>query len=328
MHIPGTLNPLALCFHTLNHTLVIRSSTIDQYSLMMEFLKSLTNLRRELNGHNLVEFVIHWGLLQRVVQCVCGGAMYLKRNGPKRDLIYQCGTRECRIKRSVRNGSIFQMAEVKIEILLEVLLAWILKYPTSVMLREIDISKNTLCKVLCGYRQLIFDWLIITSQKIGGVGHTVEVDESVFGKRKYNRGRRTATKWVVGGIDRTTKKCFLTFVNRRDAVTLQNVIIDNVEVGTTIYTDMWRGYINLNNIGYFHAAVNHSENFVDPNDPNVHTQNVEANWSKIKRDSRRRLGRMSIGRIDFYLSEYVWRSIQQSPEELFIDFLAAAGNFE
>ena len=36
--------------------------------------------------------------------------------------------------------------------------------------------------------------------KIGGPGITVQLDESKFGKRKYNKGRRTEGHWVLGMI--------------------------------------------------------------------------------------------------------------------------------
>jgi hypothetical protein len=44
--------------------------------------------------------------------------------------------------------------------------------------------------------------LLNTSGKIGGPGTIVEMDESKFGKRKYNRGRRVVGKWVLGKIER------------------------------------------------------------------------------------------------------------------------------
>ena len=40
-------------------------------------------------------------------------------------------------------------------------------------------------------------------RNIGGVGCIVEIDESKFGKRKYNRSRRVVGKWVLGGFCRT-----------------------------------------------------------------------------------------------------------------------------
>ena len=37
--------------------------------------------------------------------------------------------------------------------------------------------------------------------KIDGMGKIVEVDESKFGRRKYNRGRDRDGQWVFGGVD-------------------------------------------------------------------------------------------------------------------------------
>ena len=55
---------------------------------------------------------------------------------------------------------------------------------------------------------------------IGGVGKIVEIDESKFGKHKYNRGRLTDGKWVLDGVERGADNMFLEIVFTRDTRTL------------------------------------------------------------------------------------------------------------
>ena len=56
-------------------------------------------------------------------------------------------------------------------------------------------------------RQLLVDSLKILDDdcpeylKIGAPGMEVQVDESAFGKRKYNKGHYVNTQWVFGGIE-------------------------------------------------------------------------------------------------------------------------------
>ena len=54
----------------------------------------------------------------------------------------------------------------------------------------------------------------------------VEIDESKFGKRKFNRGRVVDDHWLFGGIERTTGECFLVEVEHRDAATLLPNMLD------------------------------------------------------------------------------------------------------
>ncbi|EIE92714.1 hypothetical protein RO3G_17426 [Rhizopus delemar RA 99-880] len=72
--------------------------------------------------------------------------------------------------------------------------------------------------------------LRIEDVQVGRVGSdgqpiVVEIDESKFGKRKYNKGKRVDGVWVVGGVERTPeRKVFLLTVPNRNQNTLKLII--------------------------------------------------------------------------------------------------------
>lgn len=81
---------------------------------------------------------------------------------------------------------------------------------------------------------------------IGGPGKVVEIDEALFGKRTYNRGRRRDQRWVLGGIERGTYNMFMAIVPNRCAATLLPIIQANVLYGplaTLGYTYMTQSTI-------------------------------------------------------------------------------------
>ncbi|KCZ77608.1 hypothetical protein H311_01378 [Anncaliia algerae PRA109] len=125
------------------------------------------------------------------------------------------------------------------------------------------------------------------NEKIGGIGHIVRIYESKFSKRKYNVGRTVRSPWIVGGIVLNTEKVFFVEIISRDSRTLTNIILENIIQGTTIYTDKWKGYSELNNLGYIHQTVNHSSNFIDPIS-GANTQLIESTWHDYKKDFRSR----------------------------------------
>ncbi|KAG8238886.1 hypothetical protein J437_LFUL017603 [Ladona fulva] len=156
--------------------------------------------------------------------------------GKGRNSVYICSEKNCRRISSITTGSILSHFHVSPEKILAILIGWINKYPVDVIRRDVGLHRSTVGKIVQAFRDLICVWLQGESSQIGGPGHTVEIDESAFGRRKYNRGRLIKTKWVLGGIDRDTRETFLSVIDRRDASNLNEAIMRYVRRGTTIKT--------------------------------------------------------------------------------------------
>ena len=72
---------------------------------------------------------------------------------------------------------------------------------------------------------------------IGGEGHTVEIDETLFTRRKHNVGRTVKQQWVFGGSNQITKLGFLVDVPNRSSATLIPLIEQYIALGTLIISD-------------------------------------------------------------------------------------------
>jgi len=107
-------------------------------------------------------------------------------------------------------------------------------------------------------------------------------------------------------------------VDKRDEATLLPIVQNKVHPGTTIVTDGWAAYRNLSRYGYVHKVVIHSENFVNPNDPLAHTQNIENTWMLVKRLLHAK-GTNIKSNMDEYLAEFLFRKRFFNTFESFID---------
>lgn len=240
----------------------------------------------------------YWGILQAEVCCShpkCNEKMVLCKDTHYNDgYIFICkspkhipaGNNNNKITRwqfkrrkSVRSETFFQGSHLSIMQIFLFIKMWLSNTSLKVMSNEFGFSERTAINWNQFCYEVVTQYCVNCSSKIGGNGRTVEVDEAVFGKRKYNRGRLMKSQWVLGGIEGETGNCFLVPIQNRKRETLFEVIQNNINPGTTIMTDCWRAYEGLEELG--HYTVNHTNNFVDPN-TNAHTQRQEVLWRHVK----------------------------------------------
>ncbi|CAF1527545.1 unnamed protein product, partial [Rotaria sp. Silwood1] len=120
---------------------------------------------------------------------------------------WRCST--CKYSRSLRDATFFSKNRLTIQQILDLIFYWSQGLDSYKFIR-----KNV---QILGYATIV-DWknfmhdlcgecFIRLPAIIDVVNHVVEIDESAWTKRKYNRGRLVNTQWVFGGpIKRRSKR--------------------------------------------------------------------------------------------------------------------------
>jgi transposase-like protein len=85
---------------------------------------------------------------------------------------------------------------------------------------------------------------------------------------------------VAGILDRNTKKARVKVVGNVRQYGLRTNIAENVEQGSTVYSDALKSYRNLGADGFVHEFIDHTETYVKGK---VHTNGLENFWSLFKR---------------------------------------------
>lgn len=102
----------------------------------------------------------------------------------------------------------------------------------------------------------------------------VEIDETyIGGKQPGKRGRGAEGKTVLFGMLQRDGDVMTKVVPDVKRKTLQPIIKENVEQGSTVHTDELPTYNNLGNEGYEHEVVNHGEG--EYSRGNVHVNGLE-----------------------------------------------------
>ena len=266
----------------------------------------------------------------------CGDCVVNNRNGimkyyqkkkwttqrAKGNIYYQCSGegKRCQKRVSPFKGTFFDGLHSKIPVskALELIYMFSEKIPVLKAAKECKVNKNTAVdyynylREVCAHSTAAREDYII-----GGEGLTVEIDESKFFCRKYNKGRLQGSQkdgWVFGGVCRETGEIFMVRVADRSRKTLYEIIKKHIREGSTVISDEWKAYQTLQEeLGYTHKTICHKRNFVCPEDNTVHTQNIENRWRYAKMTYPRN-GTTKDMR-DSYLQEYLYR-VKHSNENI------------
>ena len=96
------------------------------------------------------------------------------------------------------------------------------------------------------------------------------------------RGRGALGKTIVFGIyERESRKVYSRIVENVKRETLMRIIVQKISRESTVYTDGFKSYTALKEMGYlFHETVEHGANeFVRGS---IHVNGIESFWSVVK----------------------------------------------
>lgn len=148
------------------------------------------------------------------------------------------------------------------------------------------LNRNTINHWFNVFRRAIYAHQMKEFEKIFG---EAEVDESYFGAKrirgrrgKLKRGRGTLKQPVFGVLKRNGRVYTEIVPNCKKPV-LQAIIKGKIDPSAIIYSDGWRGYDGLVDVGYDkHFRVNHGNNEFSKGF-GIHINGIENFWSFAKR---------------------------------------------
>ncbi|XP_067121638.1 uncharacterized protein, partial [Centruroides vittatus] len=259
---------------------------------------------------HLVGLVPHPDLTGSIPPCPrCGGPM-LKEPAPSErfGFVYRCEKLKQKktvkrrtggtVRRAVCTGSLscthntfFERAKLSALEVLTLVYSWVMQLPVTIAAEQCRVALATAVDWYNFCRE-VAEVFVSHAQniKLGGEGLHVEIDETFTRRRKYNRGRvGVGTQITIfGAYCRETRELMYWHVDNKSRRVLWSHMLRYIAPNSIIVSDsaaQYRGCAAF--LGFSgHKIVNHSQRgpgrFVDTDDPEAHTQNIECRnrWLK------------------------------------------------
>lgn len=160
-------------------------------------------------------------------------------------------------------------------------------------------------------------------------GH-VELDEAYIGGRRSGgkRGRGAPGKTIVMGLASRDGQMRAVVIPNIKKDTLRNVVLDNVEPGSTVSTDELVSYNLLAGDGFTHGVVKHGAKEYAHYDyrsgETFHVNTVEGFWRLFKASVRSTHVQISAKHMERYLGEFTFRANHRHRVNGMFDLLVGA----
>lgn len=207
--------------------------------------------------------------------------------------LWKCYSKHERPKFSLKTGTIFEDSPLGLDKWLPCV--WLITnckngISSYEIHRDLKVTQKTAWFMLHRVR--------LAMQEDGAVAKfegTVEADETWVGGKAANmhldkrtrvamgktlRGGQAGKAVVAGLLERESGKVSVKVMPNTRQYHLRTNVIENVQRGSTVYTDSLKSYANLPVDGFFHDFVDHTEQYVKGI---VHTNGMENFWSLMKR---------------------------------------------
>ena len=218
--------------------------------------------------------------------------------------VFQCA--EGRHQISLLHGTSLQGSRINLQCILKLLFCYYIHTTQRQCSMISGVCLRTISDYYCLANSAMASLSFDRFEQIGGPGITVQVDECILRRRKYQKGRRKQQIWVFGAVEMKDAgglgRSVITRLPDRSATSLWNAIRNCIAIGSRIWSDEWRGYSCLDRSpDYVHNTVNHSIEFMD-HTTGVHTNGIESLWHQLRSFLPRNGVRSKV--IDQYLGSF------------------------